>query len=121
MSLTQKVLNIGGGIAFGIANILFSGGCTEEANRFSRGLAEMGVQQAVVSGVRTEIEGPRSQNVNVYGSQENTNYVQDIEGNKRAIEILRKQQYDGQRVQDIEGNKRAIEILRKQWAEKNKK
>ncbi len=49
------------------------GGCTEEANRFSGSLVEIGLQQAVISSVRTEIEGPRTQNVYVGGSQAQPN------------------------------------------------
>jgi len=39
---------------------IIAGGCNPQANDRIRRLTELGVEQAIVSGVRTKMEGPRS-------------------------------------------------------------
>ena len=69
------VRNVLGGML--VVMLLVVSGCSDAGNLFAARLGEVAVQQAVVSGVRNEIEGPRGTTVNVTQHRANNSRQQN--------------------------------------------
>ena len=75
-----------------VVGLLILGGCTSAGNAFVRSMGEVAVTQAVVSGVRNEIEGPRGTTVNVVQGGNNV----AVAPQRQYVGQYKDGKYDGQ-------------------------